>query len=342
MKVLITGGTGFVGSHTVAATRAAGHDVRLFVRSPARIDPALKPHGLSSADVEHAVGDVNDVDSVRAALEGCEAVVHAGSAFTNNLPFWKSSSLMQTNVGGTRNVLRTAHELGLDPIVYVSSVWAIIQSKPTVLTDDMPVSDPPEPYPRSKVEAELIARELQDAGASVVITYPGGVWGPHDPYWGETSQSVEAVLKGRIPVVPGGSGVFSDVREVAGLHAAVLEAGLGPRRYIVPSHSPLWAEILDYMREATGRKLRAMTVPDAVALWPSRLLYWMQSVTPVRLPASYSGAWWLTRRNTVGKLRAQEELGITPRPFDETVRDTLAWMAGTGRLKSKLFGNLAN
>ena len=73
MKVLITGGTGFVGSHTVGAVAAAGHWVKLFVRDPDRIGPALKPHGLSPGDCEHTVGDVNDTAAINRALDGCEA-----------------------------------------------------------------------------------------------------------------------------------------------------------------------------------------------------------------------------------------------------------------------------
>merc|ERR1711969_22733 len=67
MRVLVTGGTGFVGSHTVAALCAAGHRVKLLVRDPARIAPALLPHGLEPP--EYAVGDITDRAAVEAALE---------------------------------------------------------------------------------------------------------------------------------------------------------------------------------------------------------------------------------------------------------------------------------
>ena len=80
MRVLVTGGTGFVGSHTVAALIAAGHEVRLLVRSPDRIAPALRPLGVTER-LDHLVGDVTDPSSVARALEDCDAVVHAASVY---------------------------------------------------------------------------------------------------------------------------------------------------------------------------------------------------------------------------------------------------------------------
>ena len=79
MKVLVTGGTGFVGSHSVRAIIDAGHDLRLLVRVPARLAPALEPLGVR--DVEHVVGDATDARSVRRAIDGCDAVLHAAAVF---------------------------------------------------------------------------------------------------------------------------------------------------------------------------------------------------------------------------------------------------------------------
>ena len=80
MKVLVTGGTGFVGSHSVKAMLDAGHDVRLLVRSSGRVAPALEPLGVSGVD--HVVGDATDAESVRRAMDGCNAVLHAAAVFS--------------------------------------------------------------------------------------------------------------------------------------------------------------------------------------------------------------------------------------------------------------------
>ncbi|MFD6756940.1 SDR family oxidoreductase [Micromonospora gifhornensis] len=78
MTVLVTGGTGFIGSHSVAALRAAGHPVRLLVRDPARVSPALRPLGVEPAELEVVAGDVTDPAVVAAAVQGCRAVLHGG------------------------------------------------------------------------------------------------------------------------------------------------------------------------------------------------------------------------------------------------------------------------
>jgi uncharacterized protein YbjT (DUF2867 family) len=80
VRVLVTGGTGFVGGHSVAALLRAGHEVRLLVRDPARVEGALDPLEASVSDV--AVGDMTDPEAVGRAVKGCDAVVHAAALFT--------------------------------------------------------------------------------------------------------------------------------------------------------------------------------------------------------------------------------------------------------------------
>ena len=118
MRVLVTGGTGFVGCHTVAALVGQGHQVRLLVRAPERIGPALDPLGVTQLQV--VLGDVTNPTTVQQAMAGCQAVVHAASVYS--LDPRRAAVMAQTNPVGTDIVLGAAHRLGLDPIIYVSSV----------------------------------------------------------------------------------------------------------------------------------------------------------------------------------------------------------------------------
>lgn len=172
MRVLITGGTGFVGSHTVAALVEAGHQVRLLVRAAHRVAPAVAPLGLQAGDLDTIVGDVTDPAVVDQVVAGCQAVVHAGSVYS--LDSRDAGRIRQVNVRGTQLVLGAAQRAGLDPIVYVSSVVALLPSGGQTLTAD----SPPGPYLGSKADAERVARRYQQAGAPVAITYPGFVLAP--------------------------------------------------------------------------------------------------------------------------------------------------------------------
>jgi nucleoside-diphosphate-sugar epimerase len=179
--VLVTGGTGYVGSHTVAALVERGHEVRVLVRDPRRVTAALTPLGVPATDLGTVVGDVTDPAAVDQALRGCEAVVHAASVYS--LDSRDARRIRQVNVRGTDVVLGAAHRAGLDPIVYVSSVVALLQPNGQRLTPDSPPGHPPGPYLESKAEAERVARRHQQAGAPVVITYPAPSTAPTTRTW---------------------------------------------------------------------------------------------------------------------------------------------------------------
>jgi nucleoside-diphosphate-sugar epimerase len=193
MKVLVTGGTGFVGSHSVAALVSRGHQVRLLVRSRDRVARSLSPLGVE--DVESVVGDVTVPQSVEEAMAGCDAVLHAASVYS--LDPRAASRVRETNLRGTETVLGAAVRRGLDPVVHVSSYVALLPPEPrgAVLTPDSPVTRPAGAYCLSKAESEQAARRYQDQGAPVAIVYPGGVIGPDDPYLGDSNRNLAEFAK---------------------------------------------------------------------------------------------------------------------------------------------------
>jgi dihydroflavonol-4-reductase len=161
MRVLVIGGTGYVGSHTVAALVEGGHEVRLLVRDPRRVTAALTPLGLQAADLDTMVGDVTDAAAVEQAVRDREAVVHAGSVFS--LDSRDARRIRQVNVRGTDLVLGAAHRAGLDPILYVSSIAALLQPNGQTLTPDSPAGHPPGPYlgPRPRLNGSpAVTRRL--------------------------------------------------------------------------------------------------------------------------------------------------------------------------------------
>jgi nucleoside-diphosphate-sugar epimerase len=318
----------------VAALAAGGHDIRLLVRSPDRITPALQPLGLGKP-VDHVVGDVTDRDSVERALDGCDAVVHAAAVYSLDSRAYRQ--IAQTNLRGTETVLDAAVRHGCDPVVHVSSFVALLQPRATV-TADSPLSTARGVYVQSKAASEAVARRLQDDGAPVVIVHPGGVLGPHDPHLGDQVQRLRNILRGRYPTWPSGGYHQVDVRDVAKVHAAVMSAGAGPRSYIVPGHHVDGRTMFHTLQTVTGRRLRHVIVPARAMLPFTWLASAAQRVVPVHLPAEYEGVLLLMYDTRYDDSPARQQLGIRPRPLVDLYRDTVQWLHHAGWLTARQAG----
>jgi dihydroflavonol-4-reductase len=339
MRVLVTGGTGFVGCHSVAALVRAGHSVRLVVRSRDRIAPALGPVGIDPAEVESLEGDATDAQSVQRAVEDCDALLNCAAVYS--LDARDSATMVKLGARGAEIALEAAWRGGLDPIVHVSSYVALLPSDGKPLTEDTPVKDPPVAYPRSKAEAERVARGYQERGAPVVIVYPGSVWGPHDPYFGESDQIARNILSGAAPLVPRGRLAVVDVRDVAAAHATVMVAGRGPRRYLLGGYDVDYAALHRMLGDVTARRLQSIPVPAGAAWASARLADRLQRLVPFRLPVSAPALWIMRHHSSCDNERARAELGFEPRPLAETLTDTVASLLARGRISARQAGHVA-
>lgn len=331
MKTLVTEGTGFVGSHIVAALVANGHDVRLLVRRPEQVARTFAPHGTVPTDV--VVGDVRDRLAVERALEGCDAVVHAAAIFS--LDPRDHQRMAETNHAAAEAVLGAAVAQGCDPIVHVSSTVTLTRHGGS--GPDLPIGDVDLPYSRSKVESELLARRLQDEGLPVVTVYPGGVYGPHDPYTGEQTRRLTWVAKGLFPMWAGGGMHVVDVREVAAVVAAVLEPGLGPRRYVVPGHHMTAADLYGTVSRVLGRRRPHVALPIGIGRPMTRAMDSLHARLPAgwRYPADLEAVEVNVRNTRLDDGPARRDLGVVPRPFEETIRDSIQWLVDAGHLPSR-------
>jgi len=342
MRVLVTGGTGFVGSHTVAALVKAGHRPRLLVRSAGRVAPALEPLGVSlDPQDDVVVGDATDEASVQEALEGCEAAVHAASVVS--LHVRDADHVLEVNRRAAELVVGGAHAAGLDPIVHVSSLSAIVpQPEGTTVTGDAPIPDPSTqgPYGRSKAAAEQVARGLQAEGAPVVTVYPAMVMGPHDPHLGEGTTAWRNVLRGLMPAMPPGGFHIIDVRDLAALIAAMIEPGRGPRRYLTTGHHVSASHAVAELSRVTGRWLPVVQVPVGLVHLGGRVADFVQQVLPVRLPLGYEAITTLTSDPDCDDGNTWTDLGVHARPLDDTTRDLIRWMVAEDLLSPAQAGKV--
>ncbi len=333
MKVLVTGGTGFVGAWTAKAVAEVGHQVRFLVRDPARLTTSAAQIGLDVSD--YAVGDIGDAHSTGVALDGCDAVIHCAAMVSVVRAADAAAAMLRVNLDGGRNVLGTAAERGLDPIVYVSSFTALFRPGLATVSADLPVVGGSDGYGQSKAAVENYARGLQAEGAPVAITYPGMVMGPPaGNQFGEAAEGIAAAVQLR--GLPGGRGAawtVVDVRDVAALHAALLTPGKGPRRFVAGGRRIPVAELTVMLRDATGLPLRSYRMPDRFLRGVGRLVDKMGHRLPFDTPITGAATQYYTQMPPTDDTPSEVELGISYRDPRETFADTVAGLRRVGRMR---------
>jgi dihydroflavonol-4-reductase len=313
-RYLVTGATGFVGSHVARALVERGDAVRVTVRSRSPKEP------LEGLDAERVnLPDVTDRRALRHALKGVERVFHV--AGTTNLRL-SAADARRVNAEGTRVVLEEALRAGVQRVVHTSSVVAIGPAPPHSALDER-APFPGHlgmPYPDSKRLAELEALRVGAHGLPVVIVNPAHVFGPGD--WGPSSTDVvRRFLLRRIPAYVGGAINIVDVRDVAAGHLLADERGQPGERYILGNRNYTWDRLFAELAHVSGVEGPAVRVPYPVALALAESGARLPGRPPA-MPAEVKAAarWW-TYRNT----RARRELGWSVRSHEETVEETVRW-----------------
>ena len=333
MLVSITGGTGFVGAHSVAAIIEAGHRVRLLVRRESTVERALAPLGVDLGAVDVVEGDVLDRFGVDRLVRGADAVLHAASVYSFDSR--QHGLLRTTNVAGTERVLDAARRAGVGRTVYVSSVGALFPSR-VPLGPDSPVGRPREPYLASKAAAERVARQHQKAGAPVVITYPPALLGPADPKLGDQNARLRNALRGLMPVWPTGGLPIGDVRDTAALHASLVAAKAGGNRFFGPGHYLTTREYVQTLRSVVRRPIPTVFLPARAMLPFGRVTTAVQRLWPWHIPAEYGAIYTCACAVRVG--RSADTNGIPARPVEETFADTVRWLHEAGHLPGMMEG----
>lgn len=256
MRVLVTGATGCVGANVVEALLARGHAVRAMQRSTS----SLK--ALEGLAPEMVIGDILDLDSLRAAMAGCDWVVHAAAISQ----YWRNGPdlIYRVNVEGTRNVLQAAQEAGVQRLVYTSSaaVFGLPTEPGAVLDESSTFNLPPErfPYGHSKVLAEAAVQEAACKGLDAVIVNPVAVIGQRDIGF-VGGEFLRAAKQGQAVVAPpGGSGVIS-ARVVGEGHVLAAEHGRTGERYILNGENLLFRELMRTVADVVGARPPWFVIP---------------------------------------------------------------------------------
>jgi nucleoside-diphosphate-sugar epimerase len=316
VRVLVTGATGFLGSHILEQLLSAGHDVRALVRSPVQRD-----------GVDFVRGDVTDPASLRPAMEGREAVIHSAAVVT--FKSREAARQREVNVQGTRNVVEAARAAGVSRLVFTSSVAAIGRPNGAPADEttryDWPVGLT---YNETKRDAEEIVRQARDL--ETICLNPALVLGPRERY--HHSLPLFRLAKwGLLQIVPAGGATLCDVRDVAAAHVAALTRGRSGERYVLGGPQLTFAELARELAAATGGRPARAEIPSLLLRFGALPLVVAERLG-VPMPYSPLYAPYLTLRSFYKSDRAVADLGYCTRPAAETIGDAAAWYRAEGLL----------
>ncbi len=329
MTTLVTGATGFVGSHVARLLASRGEPVRVLLRATSRLD------ALEGIPCERVTGDLADSVSLERALHGVGQVFHVAADY--RLWLRDPAEIYRSNVEGTRNLISLASAAGVKRIVYTSTVATVavptrnghLPDESTAARLDQMIGH----YKRSKFIAEQEALEAAQEGAPVVIVNPTTPVGPGDWKPTPTGRIVVDFLNGRMPAfVDTGLNVVA-VEDVAAGHLLAAEGGKLGERYILGGRNMTLQEILMELAWITGRPVPNIRLPHAVALaaaWADTSVCRLLGREP-RIPLD--GARMARHRMFVDSSKAERELGFHSGPIAAALERAVRWYEQHGYVR---------
>ncbi len=322
MKILVTGGSGFIGKHLVARLARTDHGVRCLVRSPER-GAHLRGFG-----VEWMLGDVTQPETLVKALQGMDCVIHLANVYTMWTP--NPKEMWQVNVEGTRNLMEAAAKAGVSKVVYVSTVAVYGQPKEKPFHED----SAPGPklfstYARTKAEGDRIAWEYyHQRGLPLTVLYPGIVLGAGDVK--ASGEYIMDVIRRWVPSTIYHHSVATYVY-VGDVVEAILRAAETPssvgRKYLIGKTILSGKEYAKMIGAAADVRLPLVPFPDFVVTAAAYLQSWAAAVThqPPRWGLSIDAAKTLKNGFAFDGSRAERELGLRYTPIRQALVEAVAW-----------------
>jgi dihydroflavonol-4-reductase len=318
MKALVTGGTGFLGANLAKGLVEQGWSVRILRRKTSPLE------AVKDLPVEHAIGDITDLNSLLAAMQGIDVVfnVAAISQYWRNKP----SLIYKVNVGGAQNVFDAAARSGVKRIVHTSSAAAVGILRGRSATEDDPFNQPPDrfPYGHSKWLAEAIVREHVQAGQDIVMVNPAGIIGARDINWISGSILREA-KRGHIPVIPQGGVNFVAVQDVVAGHIAAVERGRAGERYILGGENLTNRQTMLMACEIVGVKPPRIAQPRWTIPLAGGVLDMITKIVGPRLPLSGEQMRLTAEYIYFDSSKAQRELGLPHTPVRQALQECYDW-----------------
>ena len=324
MTVVVTGASGHVGATLVRALLKEGRAVRAL--------DLQHGEGLEGLDVERHVGDVRDADFMRANIQPGDTVYHLASVISTTGD--KGGLVPSVNIEGARNVAQAAREKGAKRMVHFSSIHAYdidTFGKPVTEESRGAIHNSDSAYNCSKWRGQQAVLEEGAAGLDVVVVNPTGIVGPYDYKASRMGKFFRAYARKKNPRPGPGGFNWVDVRDVVAGAQAAEARGRAGQAYILSGHTVSNMDLAHIAARLTGTTAPSGAIPWWVAngiVSASPLIRMLGGKPPVTKEALDA-----LRSNTdMRHDKATKELGYTPRPIEDTVRDILAWYEEEGIL----------
>lgn len=318
MRAFVTGGTGLVGRHLVDALQSSGWDVTILTRDGDRA------RDLAARGVHVTVGDLTR-PKFGAEMSRADAVFHTAAWYEIGVRYGRG--MFDVNVTGTANVFATARRENVGRVVYTSTAGlfaAASRERPATETV-VPGAAVDDPYVATKLEAHRIAVGEMNAGLPLTIVMPSAVFGPGDT--GPLGRSLALLARGRLRVLPRGLGAntWTHAADVAAGHVLAATKGRAGETYLLGDRVLTMAAFCAAAARSANRRPPRAIVPMTMARAAARITE-LRAHLGDRTPLLSRAALDLARLDViVDSAKARRELGWTPAPFDERIRQTMAW-----------------
>jgi dihydroflavonol-4-reductase len=324
VKVLVTGATGFVGAAVTRKLLAAGYAVRTMTRTDS------DRQNLVNLDVELAVGDLQDPATLVKAVRGVQILFHVAADYRLWVPDQKA--MYETNVEGTRRLMRAAMDAGVERIVYTSSVATLgIPPDRQPGREDTPTSidNMIGPYKRSKFMAEQLVRDMAHTEqCPVVIVNPATPMGPGDIKPTPSGRIILDAINGRIPAFVNTGLNIVHVDDVADGHLLALTKGRIGENYILGSEDMSLEVLLGQVARLVGRRPPRVRIPHQLALAVAHASEAWSRVSGREPQVTLDAVRMARKIMYFSSDKARRELGYRPRSGQHAIEDAVAWFRG--------------
>ncbi|HLF19931.1 MAG TPA: SDR family oxidoreductase [Bacteroidota bacterium] len=318
-NVLVTGGTGFIGSNLAIALVQRGCCVRILRR------PNSDLRAIGNAEVEHVIGDVRDPDSLRRAVQGCDTVFHTAALISH----WRKERplMYNINIDGTRNVVQTCLELGVQKLIHTSSVATIgyeLDGRPATEATSFNWQPFDIGYRISKFLSEQeILRGIR-LGLPAVMVNPSVVIGPRDIHF-HGGRMIRDIYRKRIFYYIAGGMNIVYIDDVVRGHLAAVEKGRIGERYILCGENLTYKEVFATTARIVGGIAPLLRLPTAGAKVVAAAVDAAARLVHQRPWVSRELVAGIEIQNWFSCKKAERELGYSATPFEEAVKKTFSW-----------------